>query len=140
MDEREVELITGAEIARGLGVTRERGRQLAERPDFPKPLGRLGTAHIWAWKDVEEWWLANERPPPVEIWSWTDDPVSPDPQVWYQTTFGETKYERTTDYKTALELAERLAAKFDSGIIDRSDKGNGFLKATLGRSPQRRSQ
>jgi hypothetical protein len=130
---QELELISGAEIARGLGVSRERGRQLAERPDFPKPLGRLGTTNVWAWKDVEAWWHANERPPPAEIWSWTDPPHEQARNVWYQTTLGETKYPKTTDYKVALRKAEELAAKYDCGIIDRSDKGSGFLRATLGR-------
>lgn len=133
MDEQELELISGAEIARGLHVSRERGRQLAERPDFPKPLGRLGTTRVWAWKDVKEWWLANERPPPAEIWSWTDPPSVRNRQVWYQARFAETEYPKTTDYTVALAKAEELAAQFECGIIDRSDKGTGFLRATLGR-------
>lgn len=49
------ELVTGAEAARRLGISRERLRQLAERDDFPTALGRAGVAVLWRWADVEAW-------------------------------------------------------------------------------------
>lgn len=49
------ELATGGDIARRLGVSRERVRQLAQRDDFPEPLGRLGRGQVWRWADVEAW-------------------------------------------------------------------------------------
>ena len=68
------DLVTGAEIGRRLGISRERVRQLAQRPDFPAPIGRLGPANVWGWNVVDEWRRANERVPPVEIFSATDPP------------------------------------------------------------------
>jgi predicted DNA-binding transcriptional regulator AlpA len=49
------ELVTGAEIARRLGVSRERVRQLAEETGFPPALGRLGASKVWRWADVRAW-------------------------------------------------------------------------------------
>jgi predicted DNA-binding transcriptional regulator AlpA len=49
------DLVTGAEAARRLGVSRERLRQLAARPGFPPPLGQLGRATVWRDADVAEW-------------------------------------------------------------------------------------
>lgn len=51
-------LVTGAEAARRLGVSRERVRQLAQRPDFPRPLGKLGRATVWRWAEIEQWQAA----------------------------------------------------------------------------------
>lgn len=53
----EQELVTGAEIARRLGVSRERVRQWAsnEKQGFPASLGRFGSAKLWYWRDVEQW-------------------------------------------------------------------------------------
>ena len=126
------DLVTGGEIARRLGVSRERVRQLAQRPDFPAPIGRLGQANIWGWAAVDEWRHANGRVPPVEIYSATDPPHVPNREVWYWVEFGDIKFERTTDYHVSLRRAERLCAEHDTAIIDRSDKGSGILRATLG--------
>lgn len=49
------ELVTGAEAARRLGLSRERIRQLASRPDFPRPLGTVGRATVWRWRDLADW-------------------------------------------------------------------------------------
>lgn len=49
------DLVTGAEVARRLGVSRERVRQLAEKPGFPPALGRFGNYIVWRWADVEKW-------------------------------------------------------------------------------------
>lgn len=49
------ELISGAEVARRLGLSTERVRQLAGRPDFPLPAGRVGQAVVWKEGDVAEY-------------------------------------------------------------------------------------
>ncbi len=55
------EFVTGAEIGRRLGVSRERVRQWAAHPSlrFPPDLGRFGTVRLWRWAEVERW--ARER-------------------------------------------------------------------------------
>lgn len=126
------DLVTGGEIARRLGISRERVRQLAQRPDFPSPLGRLGSANIWGWKAVDDWRHANDRVPVVEIFSATDPPYVRDRKVWYWVKFGDKEFRRTTDYRVALDRAERLCTRHETGMIDRSDKGSGLLRATLG--------
>ncbi len=57
------ELVTGAEIGRRLGVSRERVRQwaAAEGLGFPHDLGRFGSVRLWRWDEVERW--ARERAP-----------------------------------------------------------------------------
>lgn len=127
------ELVTGGEIARRLGVSRERVRQLTRRPDFPQPLGRLGAANVWTWEVVNEWRQADHRPPPVEIWSWTDPPHVRDRKVWYQTRYGELQFDPYNDYQVVLAEAERLRREQDTVLIDRSDRGSGLLLATLDR-------
>lgn len=126
------DLVTGGEIARRLGISRERVRQLAQRPDFPPPLGRLGSANVWGWKAVDEWRHVNDRVPVVEIFSATDPPYLGDRKVRYWVKFGPKEFPKTTDYRVALDRAERLCARYDTGMIDRSDKGSGLLQATLG--------
>lgn len=49
------DLVTAAEIGRRLGVSRQRAAQLAERDDFPAPIGRLGNYTVYKWKPVEKW-------------------------------------------------------------------------------------
>lgn len=51
------ELVTGAEIARRLGVSRERVRQWASdaKYGFPETIGRFGSAKLWRWGDVARW-------------------------------------------------------------------------------------
>jgi len=51
------ELVTGAEIPRRLGVSRERVRQWASNGKFvfPVSLGRFGSAKLWRWDEVERW-------------------------------------------------------------------------------------
>ena len=126
------DLVTGAEIARRLGLSRERVRQLAERPDFPAPLGRLGQANVWGWDGVDEWRRSNHRTPAVEIYSATDPPHVARRQVWYWVEFGDLKVERSTDYRVVLDQAEDLCNAHNTGLVDRSDKGSGILRATLG--------
>jgi hypothetical protein len=51
----DTDLVSGADIGRRLGLSRERVRQLAGRESFPEPLGRLGRAKVWRWEEVERW-------------------------------------------------------------------------------------
>lgn len=53
------DLVTGAEIGRRLGISRQRVAKIAVRAGFPEPLGRLGQAKVWRWADVRAW--AEER-------------------------------------------------------------------------------
>jgi predicted DNA-binding transcriptional regulator AlpA len=56
------ELVSGGEVARRLGVSRERVRQLSEDPKrFPRPLAVVGRDRVWRWGDVAAWARANER-------------------------------------------------------------------------------
>lgn len=56
------DLVTGAEVGRRLGVSTQRVHQLAERDDFPAPLGRVGNSVVWRWADVEAWNANTDRP------------------------------------------------------------------------------
>jgi hypothetical protein len=49
------ELVHAAEIARRLGVSRERIRQLSYSDGFPQRLGVMASLRIWRWSDIEEW-------------------------------------------------------------------------------------
>jgi len=55
-----VEIVSGAEIGRRLGVSREAVRLWRQRPGFPEPVGKVGRAIAWNWEDVRRW--AAERP------------------------------------------------------------------------------
>jgi hypothetical protein len=61
----EVELVSGAEVARRLGVSRERVRQWAANPrySFPPSTGRSGPAKLWRWPEVERWAAEHRRRP-----------------------------------------------------------------------------
>lgn len=61
------DLVTGAEAARRLRLSRERLRQLAQRADFPRPLGRLGQALVWRWDDVAQWTRAHRPAAAIEL-------------------------------------------------------------------------
>lgn len=55
-------LVTGAEIGRRLGVTRERVRQWSanDRLRFPDPIGRVGQSVVWEWELVAAWAAARK--------------------------------------------------------------------------------
>lgn len=55
------ELVTAADIGRRLGVSRQRASQLADREDFPTPLGRVGNYTVFRWRDIERWARASGR-------------------------------------------------------------------------------
>lgn len=52
-----VEPVSGAEIGRRLGVSREAVRKWAKASarDFPSPLARVGRSVVWDWLEVEAW-------------------------------------------------------------------------------------
>ncbi|MFD6640298.1 helix-turn-helix transcriptional regulator [Micromonospora chalcea] len=49
------------EIARRLGVSRQRAGEIIDRPDFPEPYDRLGMGSVWLKSDVEAW-IEKHRP------------------------------------------------------------------------------
>jgi predicted DNA-binding transcriptional regulator AlpA len=51
------DLVSGAEIGRRLGVSREAVRKWAKTPErrFPAPLARVGRSIVWDWADVKSW-------------------------------------------------------------------------------------
>ncbi len=68
VDAASPELVSGAEVARRLGVSRERVRQWAVNPryGFPLSTGRSGPAKLWRWPEVERWAAEHRRRPPEE--------------------------------------------------------------------------
>lgn len=59
------ELVTGAEIGRRLGVTRECVSQWAttERYGFPAAVARIGASKVWRWGDVQAWFEEYRKTP-----------------------------------------------------------------------------
>ncbi|MGI8478336.1 MAG: DNA-binding protein [Gaiellaceae bacterium] len=51
----QTELVIAADIADRLRISRARISVLATRPDFPRPVGRLGRSDVWRWTGVERW-------------------------------------------------------------------------------------
>jgi predicted DNA-binding transcriptional regulator AlpA len=60
------ELVIAADIAERLGISRPRVSVLATRPDFPRPVGRLGRSDAWYWTSVERWACETGRLTPVQ--------------------------------------------------------------------------
>jgi hypothetical protein len=56
-----VPLWTTADIARRLGLSQERARQLANSESFPTPSFRHGPSRFWLEDDVEAW-IREHRP------------------------------------------------------------------------------
>lgn len=48
-------LLTGAEIAERLGMSRQRFGQLADSEDFPMSRGKVGGMVVWLQSDVDAW-------------------------------------------------------------------------------------
>ena len=44
-----------ADIARRLGVSKQRVGVLAAGTGFPEPVGMLGRSQVWRWSSVERW-------------------------------------------------------------------------------------
>lgn len=56
------ELVSGGEVARRLGLSRERIRQLVELEGrFPTPAAIVGGYRVWRWGDIRDWAELNER-------------------------------------------------------------------------------
>jgi predicted DNA-binding transcriptional regulator AlpA len=56
------ELLSGADIAERLGISRQRIAQLvAEKGRFPRPTATFGTVSVWQWGDVADWIAAGGR-------------------------------------------------------------------------------
>lgn len=48
-------LMGAVEVARRLGVSRQRVHQLASRPDFPVPAAELASGKVWESEAIEAW-------------------------------------------------------------------------------------
>lgn len=58
------QLLSGADIAERLGISRQRIAQLvAEKGRFPRPAATFGTISVWHWGDVADWIAAGGRGP-----------------------------------------------------------------------------
>lgn len=57
------ELVGASEIAKLLGVTRQRVQQLSKDPSFPEPVAQLGLGAVWRTEDVQRW-IDQHRPAP----------------------------------------------------------------------------
>lgn len=56
------EVVAATEVARRIGVSRERVRQLAAVPGrFPAPVGEVRGSRVWRWGDVIDWLAAGGR-------------------------------------------------------------------------------
>ena len=53
-DDRD-ELLSGSDVARRLGITRQRVQQIASSGRFPRPLVAFGTVTVWRWGDISDW-------------------------------------------------------------------------------------
>ncbi len=50
-----VNLMGAAEIAKRLGVSRQRIFQITNGKGFPDPVARLAMGNVWRGEDVDEW-------------------------------------------------------------------------------------
>lgn len=56
------ELVSGAEVARRLGISRQRVQQLSSVGGrFPRATATFGTVSAWRWGDVADWARMNRR-------------------------------------------------------------------------------
>ncbi len=51
----QTELVVAADIAERLRISRARVSVLAQRSDFPRPVGRFGRSDVWRWPSVQRW-------------------------------------------------------------------------------------
>ena len=51
----DIQLMGTAEIAKLLGVSRQRVSQLSHSDGFPEPVARLAAGPVWQTADVERW-------------------------------------------------------------------------------------
>lgn len=69
--------------------------------------------------------------PAVELFSATDPVYVPNRRVWYWTEFNGLRSERLEDYEAVLVRALVIRQEHDTCLVDRSDKGSGFLLRTI---------
>ena len=55
------QLLSGAEVARRIGVSRQRVSQLAATSHFPTPLSSVGGYLVWRWGDIADWATLHRR-------------------------------------------------------------------------------
>ena len=60
------ELVIAVDIAKRLGLTKQRIGQLAQLPTFPAPVGVLGRSTVWRWSSVEAWARETGRLPAAD--------------------------------------------------------------------------
>jgi len=53
------QLLTGGDVARRLGVSKQRLQQLRGNPGFPQPIGRVGNYPVWRAREVDAWIARN---------------------------------------------------------------------------------
>lgn len=58
-----LDLVSTAEIARMLGLSRQRVQQLTKTPGFPPPAATLHMGSVWYTTDVAAWADQTGRPP-----------------------------------------------------------------------------
>ena len=56
-----LDLVSTAEIARLLGVTRQRVQQLAKTDGFPTPAATLSMGSVWHTDDIRAWAARTDR-------------------------------------------------------------------------------
>jgi predicted DNA-binding transcriptional regulator AlpA len=59
--EEGIELVIAADVARRLGVSKQRVGVLAKQSGFPNPIGVLGRSQVWRWSTVETWAIETGR-------------------------------------------------------------------------------
>jgi predicted DNA-binding transcriptional regulator AlpA len=58
------DLVTAGDIAKRLGISRQRVAQLVRDHDtFPAPIGKVGSSVVYRWRDVQRWDEKTERRP-----------------------------------------------------------------------------
>lgn len=57
-----VGLVSVADIASMLGVSRRQVHRLASQPDFPAPAQESAVGRLWRRRDIEEWSRDRRRP------------------------------------------------------------------------------
>lgn len=57
-------IVTVAEIAGRLDVSRAYASKITRRDDFPRPVDTLGERPVWLWADVEGWRGTERKPGP----------------------------------------------------------------------------
>jgi hypothetical protein len=67
----------------------------------------------------------------VELFSATDPIYVPHRRVWYWAEFRGAKSERLNDWETVNARTQSICAEHEACLVDRSDKGSGYLLSTL---------